>query len=137
MTTAPSRNPSATRAVSEALAAAPERLLHDWRRAHKRSAEYLLHLGVSEATSREIAQDAISRAVERESWEPGADAYSEALRAMREIVIERLASTSRAAGLETCRDLDEFTAWRVAAAAGRTNAGAEAAPAARLRSAPR
>ncbi|HXC52156.1 MAG TPA: glucans biosynthesis glucosyltransferase MdoH [Candidatus Limnocylindrales bacterium] len=128
-TTATGRSPSATRAVSEALAAAPERLLHDWRRAYRRSVEYLSHLGVDEKTSAEIAQDAISRAVERESWEAGGDAYSEALRAMREIVVERYPRAT-AAG---CADLDPFTAWRVAAAAGRTgDSSATSAPVASM-----
>src|SRR5205085_3535336 len=105
-----------------ALAAAPERLLHDWRRAHQRCALYLSHLGVDEKTSREIAQASISRAVERESWEPGGDAYSEALRAMREIVVEHFALTEAVAKQAGCAGLDPFTAWRVVRAAGRTSA---------------
>lgn len=92
---------------------AAERLLHDWRRAHRRCLAYMTHLGLPEVARQDLAQEAIRRAVEREGWEAGADAYSEALRAMRELVVERFPRHADTG----CADLDEFTSWRVAAAA--------------------
>ena len=119
MTTAPARDTSAPGGSQ----GSPERLLHDWKRAHRRCATYLGHLGMDEETARGIAQDAIARAVERESWEEGGDAYSESIRAMREIVVERRPRTGKNSGA----DLDPFTEWRVDAASGCT-AGADCEP---------
>jgi membrane glycosyltransferase len=90
-----------------------DRLLHDWRRAHGRCVLYLTRLGISEDEAVLLAGEAIARAVSREGWEAGADAYSEALRAMREIVVER-----RGGGVPTKNGIDEFTAWCAAVAAG-------------------
>jgi membrane glycosyltransferase len=90
-----------------------DRLLHDWRRAHSRCVLYLTRLGFSEDESVLVAGEAISRAVAREGWEAGADAYSEALRAMREIVVEKYGGA-----IETKDDIDAFTAWCAAVAAG-------------------
>jgi len=101
----------------------PERLLHDWRRAHRRCLDYLAHLGVDDDAGQEIAGEAIARAVAREGWEAGGNAYSEALRAMRELVVERFPRSEAAA----CADLDDFTAWRVDAAAG-VDAAASSGP---------
>jgi membrane glycosyltransferase len=90
-----------------------ERLLQDWRRAHRRCRDYLSHLGLPEDAREDIAQEAVARAVAREGWEAGADAYSETLRAMRELVVERFPRRVDAG----CADLGDFTAWRLAAAA--------------------
>jgi membrane glycosyltransferase len=112
--------PRVFRGFTDAMAASPERLLHDWRRAHLRVREYLELLEIDDAVANGIAQDAVTRAVSREDWEPGADAYSEALRAMREIVVERIPRNVE----DVPKPCDPFVAWRVATAAG--NAAAPA-----------
>lgn len=106
--TAEAMKPAAARSFAEALAGSPERLLHDWRSAHARCLEYLEDLGIPEDTAQDIAQQAISEAVTRDGWEAGADSYSEALRSMREIVLQRFPAPDSALR----RDLEPFTAWR-------------------------
>jgi len=105
--------PTSPRGLSEALTTAPERLLHDWRRAHGRCFDYLTQLDLSEDDARQIAKEAMSRAVSREGWEDGADAYSETLRAMRELVVERFPRSDAAA----CAGLEDFSEWRLQMAA--------------------
>lgn len=97
---------------AESLLATPERLLHDWRRVHQRCLEYLSRLGLADQQRDQIAQEAISRAALREEWEPNSDAYSEAMRATRELLLEKHPSAIDRA----CDQIDDFTAWRVAAA---------------------
>ncbi|MFN2375610.1 MAG: glucans biosynthesis glucosyltransferase MdoH [Candidatus Binatia bacterium] len=101
-------------ALAAAAASAPERLLHDWRRVQRRCSLYLAHLGFDEAARAGLASEAVSRAVTRQAWEQGDDAYAEALKALREILLERF--PERAA--RHCESVDEFTAWRVGTAAG-------------------
>src|SRR5688572_22697099 len=110
------QGPGSPGGLDETPGRTTDRLLHDWRRAHKRCAVYLSQLGFPEADATLIAGEAIARAVSRESWEADGDAYSEALRAMREIIVERYAED-----MATRHGIDAFTAWRAAVAAG--NAG--------------
>src|SRR5690349_15066060 len=97
--------PSAQPGGSEGGASDSQRLLHDWKRAHKRCVAYLSHLGLSEDDAILIAGDAIQRAVSRDTWEANGDAYSEALRAMREIVVEK-----NGEAIATKHGIDPFTA---------------------------
>ncbi len=106
-----------SRRVHEVRPASPERVLHDWRRVQKRCAQYLTHLGVAAAEAGGIAADAIARAIAREDWLDGSDAYSEGFRAMHEIVIERFGGGDS----PTCNDLDAFTAWRASTVAGESS----------------
>ncbi|HYB98766.1 MAG TPA: glucans biosynthesis glucosyltransferase MdoH [Candidatus Limnocylindrales bacterium] len=100
------------RSVSDAIGSAPDRLLHDWKQAHKRCVAYLTMLDVDAAEAESIAAEAVQTAVTRQSWESGGDSLSEALRAMREIVLARHPLSEPVAD-----DLDPFVAWRMNAAA--------------------
>jgi membrane glycosyltransferase len=110
---APASGSASSHSVASGGEVSRNRLLHDWRRAHRRCVLYLSHLGLSEDEATLIAGEAIARAVSREDWEAGGDAYSEALRAMREIVLER-----QGEAIATRHGIDPFTAWRAAVAAG-------------------
>ncbi|HEY2776024.1 MAG TPA: glucans biosynthesis glucosyltransferase MdoH [Candidatus Binatia bacterium] len=103
---------------------ASTRLLHDWRSAHHRCLDYLLRLGMAEREARPLASEAVARAISREDWQEGADAYSEALRSMRELVVEKLPRDAEA----PCPGVDDFTAWRadVAASGGESAAAKKA-----------
>ncbi|HYC55771.1 MAG TPA: glucans biosynthesis glucosyltransferase MdoH [Candidatus Binatia bacterium] len=103
---------SGARSFSDAIESSPERLLHDWKHAHKRCVAYLTMLGMAAAEAESIAAAAVQAAITRESWESGGDAFSEALRAMREIVLERHPLSTPAPD-----GVDAFTAWRLQTAA--------------------
>ncbi len=104
------------------LEIAPERLLHDWRRALGRAREYGRALGLAPADADQLAEQAVRRAASREDWTPEATATAETLRALRELLLEREPPdpSLRRAGL------DEFVLWRLArgAAAGHGDGGA-------------
>ena len=103
-----------SREFRQALAASPERLLHDWKRAHRRCLDYLVHLELEGALLQEIAQAAVSRAAMRKDWAPHGDAFSESLRALREVVLERFPIPQG----EGDDGVDEFTMWRAGVASG-------------------
>ena len=89
-----------------------DRLVQDWRQARVRAVAYAEALGIEASKREALAQQALERAVGRSTWEAGADAIGETLRALRELVLERmpLGATLGEGGA------DDFTAWRLEAA---------------------
>jgi hypothetical protein len=64
-----------------------ERLLQDWKQAHRRAVAYLEALGVASEARDDIARRAVERAVEKPEWPAGATAISETLAALRELLV--------------------------------------------------
>jgi len=96
--------------VAHGVAVAPERLVQNWRQAHRRAVAYAEALGIGAAARERLATQAVARAVGRDAWEPGGDAIAETLRALRELVVEGdgVDALLRRGGVE------EFTTWRLA-----------------------
>ena len=103
---------------------APDRLLQDWKLAHARALAYLEALEVPTVACAGLAAAAVERAVARPAWQPGGDALSETLAALRELLVERDAPAAVATGVP----LDAFGAWRLAQLAGPAGAAAGAPP---------
>jgi membrane glycosyltransferase len=101
----------------------PERLVQDWRQAHARAFAYAEALGLPEGECEQLAMRALERAVTAARWEPGCDAISETLRALRELVVER----DPVDPVLLRGGADAFLAWRLARTA---RAGAQHAAAA-------
>jgi membrane glycosyltransferase len=91
-----------------------ERLLEDWKEAHERAHGYLAALGLASHERPALVALAIERALGA-SWGEGADAVSETLRALRQLLPQR--EPRRGAAVAE----DEFLAWRLdRALTGRT-----------------
>ncbi|MEO8603230.1 MAG: glucans biosynthesis glucosyltransferase MdoH, partial [bacterium] len=71
-----------------------------------------------------LASAAVERALTRPTWHPGADALSETLAALRELLDERAAPSAASAGAP----LDPFGAWRLTHLAGAAGEAAGAPP---------
>jgi membrane glycosyltransferase len=100
-------------ALCETAAAAPlevpaDRLLHDWREAHQRALVYLQALGLPEAEHQTLARLAIERALER-PWQDGADAVSETLHALWELLPAEYPAPPR----PCAGPIDRFLGWRL------------------------
>jgi membrane glycosyltransferase len=87
---------------TQRLAITTTRLLNDWRAAHGRGLAYLDALGVPEDERAALVAAAIERAVEA-PWEPGSDAVTETLRALRTFACGDPSGAGRS----------EFRAWRL------------------------
>ena len=70
------------------LQVSPERLLQDWKEAHRRVHLYLLACGVAPAECEALAQRAIAAALDEPQWPAGSDAVRETLGAARRLLAE-------------------------------------------------
>ena len=105
------------------------RILHDWKEAHGRALAYLTALGLEPREHAPLAARAVERAL-MQPWEPGGDAVSETLRALRQLVLEEQPGGAHPPE----GGADRFLAWRLARtlegnAAGGDGAGRSAATA--------
>ncbi len=91
------------------LSVAPDRLLHDWKRAHARALAYLDALCVPAGERGALATEAVERALTSEQWSPASDAVTETLSALRDMVTER----HPVSGPPGAVFGDRFLAWRL------------------------
>jgi membrane glycosyltransferase len=91
-----------------------DRLLQDWQGAHARALAYLDALGVAGEDRRELATQAVQRALHAQPWSADSDADAETRRALESILEER-AGASR---VQWDPATDDFLAWRVEAGFG-------------------
>ena len=91
------------------LSIAPERLLHDWKRAHARAMAYMDALGVPPGERGALATEAVERALTSDQWSSASDAVAETLHVLRDMVAERFP----APGPPTEVLGDRFLAWRL------------------------
>ena len=83
MAQAPQLRQPIEEAAERRIEVTQERLLQDWKIAHERAHAYMAALRVPEHEREELAADAIERALRHEPWEPGGDAISETMQALR------------------------------------------------------
>ncbi len=97
------------------LAVTPERLLQDWKQAHRRAVAYLEALDWPANERAPLATDAVARAAAA-PWEAGSDAVAETLDALRTLLATWAPDLPPAAPSTAAVSDDAFRTWRLARA---------------------
>jgi len=114
-------NPHPHETSEHVLGLPAERLMQDWRAAHARALAYLDALAIPEEERESLIAGAVGRALARDAWEDGGDAIAETLRALREVLQERIPVPLPPIDHEG----DPFLAWRLAGVGGARSAAPE------------